>query len=359
MRTILLVEDEKPLRESIRDILKFEGYTVLEAENGRDAVDLALHEAPDLILCDIMLPIMNGFEVYKEVKSRHEMLFTPFIFLTALADENNIRTGMGLGADDYVTKPFSRDGLIGTIRARFEKLTEINKKEDYTAELLSVNQDLDDFTHVISHELKNPLVIVNMFSQLLLNEYSDKLDKQGQEYIRTICTFIMKMNTQIDGLLAFSKQRKSEIRLSKVPLAPIVASIISEMEHFNIKKPVTFKVHELPVAMCDEKMLRQVFINLISNAVKYSSRNETPVVEIGSSGKKGNPVFFVKDNGVGFDMNHAQKLFLVFQRLHGESEFSGLGIGLALVREIIEKHGGRVWAEAAVNKGATFYFTLK
>ena len=359
MKTILLIEDEKPLRESICEILKFEGYDVLEADNGLTAVEIALDRFPDLILCDIMLPGLNGYEVFKEIKSQEAMVFTPFIFLTALANESDIRTGMGLGADDYVTKPFKRDDLIRTIQARFQKLEEIGKKEDFTEELISVNQGLEDFAHFISHQLKNPLVIVNMFSQILLNDYAENLDKQGQDYIQTICTFVKRMNTMIDGLLAFSRQRKSEIRRTNVNIGKIVKSIIGETESYDRGKKVTFIVGDLPDADCDEEMIRQVFTNLISNAVKYSHEKKKPVVEIGSSTSEGNTTYFVKDNGVGFDMINSHHLFQVFRRLHKESEFSGIGLGLAIVKDIVEKHGGRTWAEAFPDKGATFFFTLK
>ena len=210
MKTILLIEDEETLRESVREMLGFEGYKVIEANNGIDGIHVALNEFPDMILCDIMLPCRNGFEVFKEVKSHPEMTFVPFIFLTAMADEKDIRKGMGLGADDYVTKPFKRDDLINTIKARFDKSEIFNRKNELTGKSGSSHQDLDDFLHFISHELKNPLIVLNMFSQLLMEDYLDRLDKKGQEYLETINSYVKRMNIQVEEFLYSSIQKPPE-----------------------------------------------------------------------------------------------------------------------------------------------------
>lgn len=358
MRTILLIEDEKTLRESIREILTFEGYKVLETDNGAEAVAIALDRVPDLILCDIMLPGLNGFEVFREVKKNKEMLFTPFIFLTALSNENDIRYGMGLGADDYVTKPFKRDALVKTIRARLEKLTEIDRQEEYAAELLSINQDLEEVGQFISHELKHPLMILGMFSQLLLDEYSENLDEKGREYIQTIHAHVREMRMRVDGLLSLAAHRGSKITRSMVPLGLLAASVIADLKAFGPPNPVAFKIGNLPDAWCNELMIRQVLANLISNAVKYSSRKKDPAVEVGAALMDGETVYFVRDNGIGFDMNRASDLFHVFRRLNSESQYDGIGLGLAIVKLIIDKHGGRVWAESAPDRGAAFFFTL-
>ncbi len=320
---------------------------------------MALQELPDLILCDIRLPGMNGYEVLKTIRSDDALKLTPFIYLTALAEKEDIRAGMDLGADDYLPKPFRREELLKTISVRFEKLNEVEKKDAYMAELESVNKELTDFAYVLSHDLKTPLRLMDMFSQIVLDDYSDKLGEDGRKYLHTIRSNAERMNRLIDGLLLFSRQRKSEISRLQVSLNAIVRDIISEYRSGEAEKPAKVTLNDLPDAFCDATMIRQVFVNLISNAFKFSGKKEQTVIEIGYT-KVDDATFayYVKDSGAGFDMEYSSKLFMVFQRLHAETDFPGTGVGLAIVKEIVEKHGGKIWATGKPQEGATFYFTL-
>lgn len=357
-RSILVIEDEKPLRESICDILRFEGYNIIEAPDGVQGLSKALRDKPDLILCDIMLPGLNGYEVLKEIRMTDSLRLTPFIFLTALAEKSDIRAGMELGADDYLPKPFRREELLKTIDARIEKLLELEKRDHYMAELESANKDLTDFAYVLSHDLKAPLRLMDMFSQIVLDDYAEKLGVDGKRYLQTIRSNAEKMNRLIDGLLQFSRQRKSEISRTHIKLSSLVKEVIADCLPVGQSHKVSIELGELPDANCDPTMVRQVFVNLISNAIKFSDKKDHPKIEVGVKSENGKTIFFVKDNGVGFNMEYYPKLFMVFQRLHTEAEFAGTGIGLAIVKEIVEKHGGQIWAEAKVNEGATFFFTL-
>ncbi|MEI6682908.1 MAG: response regulator [Bacteroidota bacterium] len=358
MTKILVIEDETMLRESIRDILGYEGFTVLEAGDGKAGIDMALLHTPDLILCDILLPVMDGYEVLKKIQSHEHLKLTPFIYITALTKKSNIRSGMELGADDYITKPFNRADLLKSISARLEKATIVREKDAHLATLETINRELSDYASFVSHDLKMPLRLIDMYAQILANEYGTLLGKDGMKYLLVIRENTGKMVTLIDGMLTFARQRKTGLRRSVVNMKKLVQSIIDAGSQPDQAQRVAFTLSELHNCSCDRTMMRQVLSNLISNAIKFSSKRDHPAVEIGSFVKDEEIVYFVRDNGVGMDMRDEKKLFGLFNRLHPESEFDGIGVGLAIVKDIIEKHQGRVWAESAVNEGATFYFTV-
>ena len=358
MRKILVIEDEQPLRESICDILEFEGFTVLQAENGQQGVEKTLNDCPDLILCDVMMPVMNGMEVLTTLRSNKKTRLIPFIFITALSGRSDVRSGMELGADDYINKPITRDELLRAISARLKKADIIQKKAEHATELESINKDLNAFAHSISHDLNAPLRVMDGFSKILLEDYSGILDKDGIRYLETIRSNSEKMRQLIDGLLLFSRQREAEVKRTPVNMKKLVESVIADITSENNQKPVEITITDIPDASCDQTMMRQVFMNLISNAIKYSGKKDKPAIVIGHMIFNKESVYYVEDNGVGFDMKYYPKLFGVFHRLHSEKEFKGIGIGLSIVKEIVEKHGGRVWAKGMPNQGTTFYFTL-
>jgi len=359
MRKILVIEDEKSIRDTICEILRFEEYLPLEASDGADGVEVIRKENPDLVLCDIMLPEMDGYEVLSRVRADETLQLMPFIFLTALTDPVNLRKGMELGADDYLTKPFTRNQLLKSISARFQKLVAVEKKDEYAEDLELVNKDLIDFAHVVSHDLKAPLRAMERLSAMLLEDFSEQIGEEVKSYLTIIYDNAQKMSRLIDGLLLFSRQRRSEINCKQVNMKTLVRYVIEELRSTGEQLPVVdFSVDDLPDAWCDESMVRQVVINLISNAMKFSGKRENPRVEVGYKNDGPELAYFIKDNGAGFNMKYYHKLFGVFQRLHQERDFAGTGVGLAIVKEIVEKHGGKVWAESAVGEGATFYFTL-
>lgn len=358
MKIILVIEDEQPLRESICEILKFEKFAVLQAENGRQGVEQAIQHLPDLILCDIMMPALNGMEVLETLRSKESTKMIPFIFLTALSDRVNVRSGMELGADDYIGKPFTKDELLRAISIRLKKAVEIKKKLAHAAELETVNKSLNAFAQTVSNSLKTPLRAMDSYTRILMDDYVEILDKDGIRYLETIRASSSKMRLLIDGLLLFANQQKREINRSSVNMKSLVQHVAADFNSRKNEKPVEIIVADIPHAYCDETMIKQVFINLISNAIKYSEKKSKPVIEVGHLIINNEGVYYVKDNGVGFDMKFYPKLFSVFHRLHSEKEFIGIGIGLFIVKEIIEKHGGHVWAEGIVDEGTTFYFTL-
>jgi PAS domain S-box-containing protein len=245
-----------------------------------------------------------------------------------------------------------------------EQLRQLNlvledKIQQRTAELAAVNKELEAFSYSVSHDLRAPLRAVNGFSDMLVQKYGETLDPDAKRLLGVIKTNALSMGNLIDDLLAFSRTGRKEALLSLTDMQSLVYGAINELCQNEKAKTEIFTLTKLPPAQCDMQLMRQVWLNLISNAIKYSSKKQKPEVEIGATENDNEIIYYVKDNGAGFDMQYADKLFGVFQRLHSQKEFEGNGVGLALVQRIITKHGGRVWAEAELDKGATFYFTLK
>jgi light-regulated signal transduction histidine kinase (bacteriophytochrome) len=227
-----------------------------------------------------------------------------------------------------------------------------------TEQLRQTNKELEDFSYSVSHDLRAPLRIIDGFGQILIEDYAGRLDEEGQQTIAVIMSNARKMGKLIDDLLQFSKTGKSELKTERVDMNSLVREVIQELKAGGMPIPGQLKQYKLGIAQGDGAMLKQVWVNLISNAIKYSGKKEQPLIEIGQAEKDGRRSYFVKDNGAGFDMKYAGKLFGVFQRLHSEEEFEGTGVGLALVQRIIVRHGGTIRAEGKLNEGASFYFTL-
>ncbi|MCB0489923.1 MAG: ATP-binding protein [Cyclobacteriaceae bacterium] len=221
-----------------------------------------------------------------------------------------------------------------------------------------INQELESFTYSVSHDLRAPLRSIRGFTEVLKEEYSAKLDEEGNRLLRIVMNNASRMGQLIDDLLDFSRMGRRELSYSDIDVQQLVTEVIHDLTaHEN--RSIHWDIHSLENARGDLSMLKQVWINLISNAIKYSRKTAEPRVEIGCEQIKGNRVYYVKDNGVGFDMKYSDKLFKVFQRLHSHQEFEGTGVGLALVHRIISKHRGEIWAESKVNEGTTFYFYTK
>jgi light-regulated signal transduction histidine kinase (bacteriophytochrome) len=227
-----------------------------------------------------------------------------------------------------------------------------------TAELKAVNQELESFSYSVSHDLRAPLHSIDGFSRALLQDYPDKLDEQGKHYLQRLGSNVQKMGELIDDLLILSRITRSDMKLEIVNLSTLAQSIATEVQKTHPERQVEFVITPGLSAKGDEHLLRLLLENLIDNAWKYTGKHQLARIEFGSTQADGKQVFLVRDDGAGFDMTYADKLFAPFQRLHSNSEFPGIGIGLATAQRIINRHGGRIWAEGEIEKGATFYFTL-
>lgn len=218
--------------------------------------------------------------------------------------------------------------------------------------------ELEAFSYSVSHDLRSPLRALDGFARILLEEYAAGLPPEGQEYVRDIRRNARKMGQLVDDLLAFSRLGRQAVQRRRIDPAALVGEILEELRPEQVSRRIEVVVGDLPTCHADPALLRQVWANLLGNAFKYTRRHDPARVEVGCEARDGERVYFVRDNGAGFDMRYAGKLFGVFQRLHTAAEYDGTGVGLAIVQRIVHGHGGRVWAEAAVNRGATFHFTL-
>jgi light-regulated signal transduction histidine kinase (bacteriophytochrome) len=219
-------------------------------------------------------------------------------------------------------------------------------------------KELEAFSYSVSHDLRAPLRHIAGFSKMLVEEFEASLPADAQHYLQRIQDGTRRMGLLVDDLLNLARVGRSELRLQVAGLNSIVDEVISELKPETEGRNIEWKIGALPYVACDPALLKQVLQNLLSNALKFSRPRCSPVIEIGQRQQNGNAVVFVRDNGVGFSMKYADKLFGVFQRLHRPEDFEGTGVGLATVQRIVQKHGGSVWAEAGLDRGATFYFTL-
>lgn len=483
---ILIVDDKVNNIYALEQILSQPDRQLTSVTNGNEALKVALNQEIDLIILDVQMPGMDGFEVAQILKSNKRTRITPIIFVSAELKENKFMLkGLEEGAIDYLYKPLDPEiteakvsvllqlqrqqkelieknlalekyallinnsaDLICIINPTTLQFIEVNntsrellgyKPEDlkgraftnYLAEedkekvqLLSkeirdqfsfearivtrdgeeryfswniihkyglwfangrditsqqnaeieikqlntelqqnvaqlelTNKELESFSYSVSHDLRAPLRSINGYSQIIQEEYINQLGEEPKRLFTIIRNNAKKMGMLIDDLLAFARMGRKEVSRVAVDFHKLIEPIIAEQAQ-AAKTPVEVTVHPLLPSSGDPVLLSQVFINLISNAIKYSSRSKEPAVEIGSYEEEDMNVYYVKDNGAGFDMSYVNKLFGVFQRLHTQSEYEGTGVGLAIVKRIVVKHGGRVWAEGKLDEGATFYFSL-
>ncbi|HYF32945.1 MAG TPA: ATP-binding protein [Chitinophagaceae bacterium] len=330
------------------DMLERLGYTKEELL-GKRAADVLSPERFAEVEPDFKRAF-QGESVIREVRMAGYDIYSKYI---PLKDDNqSVYAIMTVALDITKLKNAQRD------------ITELNrgleeKVKERTEELRKSNEELEAFSYSVSHDLRAPLRAIAGFIGILEEDYADKLDGEAQRITTIIRNNTLKMGHLIDDLLAFFRIGKKEMFKAPIKTREMVDEAIAElMEQNTNDKPPQWDIKPLPSVRGDANSIKQVWVNLISNAIKYSANAPQPRIEIGSYTKNSEVVFYVKDNGVGFDEKYSNKLFKVFQRLHSSNEFEGTGIGLALVEKIVAKHGGRVWAEGSINEGACFYFSL-
>jgi hypothetical protein len=278
------------------------------------------------------------------------------------------RSGMGVeiffnGHKHFITA--DRLQILNLLLSTYEAAIQRNKElslaqhdlHRLNTSLEAANEELDAFAHSVSHDLRAPLRAIDGFSQILLEE-SLKLSERDQHLLHRVCESARTMGNLIEGLLNLSRMGRQPLSKQALNVKGLVRQIFNELQKEWEGRQVEIRVGDLPDCVADPTLLKQVFVNLLSNALKYTRQKEKAIIEVDRQRQEKDNIYFVRDNGAGFDMQYAGKLFGVFQRLHSTKEFEGTGVGLSIVQRIIHRHGGRIWAEAEVGKGATFYFTL-
>ncbi len=292
----------------------------------------------------------------KHAQHRADFFKTPKVRTMGAGIELNAikKNGMRFPVEISLSPIQTEEGLWVSASVR-----DISLRKGLENELKKSNAELEAFTYSVSHDLRAPLRGIIGFTTILEEDYSSKLDNEARRITSVIKNNTLKMGLLIDDLLSFSRMGKQELTKSRIDTAGMVNEIVDELSQQNKRDAVIhWNIQSLPFVNADRNTIRQVWINLISNAIKYSGNKKEPYIEIGSDSINGKMAFYVKDNGVGFDAAYKHKLFKVFQRLHGPEEFEGTGVGLALVEKIVSRHGGKVWADGEVDKGACFYFSL-
>lgn len=369
--TILIIDDKAANIHTLETLLEQDGRNFIHATSGKEGLKLALSHSVDLIFLDVQMPEMDGFEVAQILKSNNKTKNIPIIFASAeMKERQSIMKGFEEGAVDYLSKPLDPEltkakvSVLLQLQLQRKELIEKNRSleiaegqiKKHLSDLEALNKELESFSYSVSHDLRAPLRSIIGYSRALNEDFGDKLGDEGKRLLNIIQENSNRMNKLIDDLLEFSRLGRKQIIKTEVDMNAIVQNVLS-----NIVSPpdnAHIDINSLSPVYGDPSLLTQVWINLISNAVKYSSKKPSPKVEIASQKNEREVTYIVSDNGAGFDMEYADKLFKVFQRLHSANEFEGTGVGLALVHKIVTRHGGRVWAEGRKEEGATFYFAL-
>ncbi|HUD55218.1 MAG TPA: response regulator [Terracidiphilus sp.] len=367
--SILIVDDQEANVSLLEQMLHDAGYvSIASTMDPREVCELHRKNRYDLILLDLQMPGMDGFQVMEDLKKIETEGYLPVLVITALPG-HKLRA-LKAGAKDFVSKPFD----LGEVLIRVYNMLEVrllhleikrlyNQVEERvaqrTAELEESNKELEAFSYSVSHDLRAPLRALDGFSQAMLDDFGPQLPAEGQFYLKTIRYSAQQMSALIDALLEFSRFNRQELIKQAMDTRKLVHSALDELGFPWQERQVEIRVGDLPVSSGDPVLLKQVWMNLLSNALKYTNKRKKAEIEIGSTKVDGTEVFFVRDNGTGFDMRYADKLFGVFERLHRMEDYEGTGIGLAMVQRIVNRHGGRVWANSAIDRGATFNFTLE
>jgi two-component system sensor histidine kinase/response regulator len=369
--TVLLIEDNPGDARLIQELLANgtgDRFDVETADRLVTALVRLRAGGIDALLLDLSLPDSQGWDTFDKVKAQAPSV--PIVVLTGLRDEALALRMVQGGAQDFVAKIELSGGVLPrAIRYAIERekseqqIRRFNEELEErvrarTAELEAANQELEAFSSSVSHDLRGPLHLIDGFSTILEETHGSLLNPEGRKCLERIHKGVLEMASIIESLLNLSRLGRRQLKMQPTSLNEVVALVLADLKAEIHDRQIVWKVGDLPLVECDQGLIKQVLINLIGNSVKYTRPRDVAVIEIGQTTVDGEQVVFVRDNGAGFDMKYADKLFGAFQRLHRHEDFEGTGVGLATVRRIVQRHGGRIWAKAELDKGATFYFTL-
>ena len=351
---VLVVDDNADLRSYMSGLLQ-PLYRVDTANDGQEALERIRLDRPDLVLSDVMMPRMTGIELAKRLRDDAETINLPVILLSARAGDEAMIEGLDAGSDDYLTKPFTAQELMARVRSHL-KLSEA--RSQWAAELESANRELDAFSYSVAHDLRAPLRAIDGFSAFLLEDEGQRLSDSSRRHLDIVRRSAQRMSQMIDDLLRLAKIGRGDIHRVRFDLSALAHEVVSHLRNSDPARKVALHIEGGIGVDADPALVRIVLENLLGNAWKFTAKRADANIEFGARTEEAETIYFVRDNGAGFDMAFAPKLFGVFQRLHTEAEFAGTGVGLATVKRIVGRHEGRIWAESEIGRGAAFYFTL-
>jgi len=370
-KTILIVDDMPANLEVVTSHLERQGYCAVVALGGEEGIERAEFVQPDLILLDVMMPGLDGFETCRRLKANEATRDIPVIFMTALADTGDKLTGFAVGAVDYVTKPLNGAEVLARIdthltlyalrqqlaaqNAQLQK--EIAAREETQAALQRSNTELEQLAYVASHDMQEPLRMVASYLQLVAQRYQGRLDADADEFIGYAVDGAKRMQALINDLLAYSRLGTKARPFEPTDCNAVVATALSHLRVAIADSGAAVTHDPLPTLMGDASQLLQLFQNLIANAVKFRG-DAAPRVHVSAEPADGGWRFTVRDNGIGIAPEYFERIFVLFQRLHGRGAYPGTGIGLAICKKVVERHGGHIEVRSQPGEGSTFTFTL-
>ncbi|MBF0338495.1 MAG: response regulator [Nitrospirae bacterium] len=355
---ILVVDDTASNLRLLTDILVGAGYRVRPASDGELALSSVRAVVPALILLDITMPNLDGLEVCRRLKANAATRDIPVIFISALTETRSITQAFEVGGVDYITKPFEPPEVLARVNTHLNQRRLQQKLQEQTRELAAANTELEAFTYAVSHDLRAPLRAIDGYTVAVLEDYADRLDDEGRELLQSLRQNSQDMYGLINGLLRLSRSTRGALSPERVNLSVMADEIMKSLQRAEPQRRVSCHIAPGLEVYGDPVLLKTALENLIGNAWKYTAKTPEPHIEFTAQAQADGLVYSVGDNGAGFDMRYVDNLFKPFRRLHKTEEFSGSGIGLATVQRIVLRHGGRIWAVAEVDKGATFYFTI-
>ena len=364
LANLLVVDDEPAHMTALCNVLEDAGYATTGFTSGEAALDCMRGRQFELVIADLVMPSMDGIALLRAAQSIDTHVVG--IVMTGHGAIDTAIAAMQAGALDYVLKPFKLSVILPVLaralevrRMRMEIEQLQGRLREHVAELEAANRELESFSYSVSHDLRAPLRAISSYSSIIVEDYAPHIPDAARELLAKVTDNAHRMGELIEHLLHFAQLSRQALGRKRVNLAQLVAEVVADLSKEDATRQIDVRVGNLPDAMGDSVLLRQVFFNLLSNAFKFTRHKADASVTVDSRREGVETVYFVRDNGAGFDMQFAAtKLFGVFQRLHSAREFEGTGIGLSLAQRIVQRHGGRIWVEAAVEQGATFYLTL-
>lgn len=385
-KKVLAVDDSLTYLQEVATQLREEGYDVVPAHSGEEALELLSVQTVDCILLDLVMPGLSGQETCRRIKGSAAWRDIPLIMHTALEEPEAMIQGINAGADDYIAKSSDIEVLRARLRAQLRRKQfedenrsireQLLQKElevaaanaarelaearaEFTGELERKNKELEAFSYSVSHDLRAPLRAISGFGKILEDKLGNKLDPEEKNLFYSVQAATKKMGCLIDDLLLLSRTSRCALSREEVNLSDVALEILSGLLAAEPERIAQIVIAPNLMAHSDRGLSRIVLENLLGNAWKFTSKQPSTRIELGSEQRNNRNMYFVRDNGAGFDMEHVAKIFGAFQRLHHDDEYPGTGIGLATVERIIQRHGGQVSAESEKGKGTTFYFTFE